>query len=184
MSKPKHRVYRHPFYFQIPGQKPLTFRAKVADAKRSATLRLTAEDVRNSIAQKGVGNTQTCSMAICAKRQEAAFSHPVTGYVDWTNTRAYVVSKLNSDGTPSECVVYRHYDNIARLNDTEGGQRKLLYDLITNGDRDITLVPVTAEPKGRGGKATGTGKKRKQRVIALRGANLRFAIAQLGGVPA
>ncbi len=176
----KFRPYKHPFRFQLGTGKVITFWAKVVDAKKPVTLRLTADDVRQSIALRGAGNTQTCSMAVCAKRQAKAFPHPVEGFIDWTYSRAYVVSKTRIDGTPSECVVYRHGDDVAHLNDAKNGQKRLLRSLLLNGDREITLTRMTNGTRGRAGKKTGTGKKRSESVIRLRGANLRFAVAQLG----
>ena len=155
--------------------------AKVRRATKPVTLTLTAADVRESIRLKGVGNTQCCSMAVCAKRQEAAFPHMVEGYIDWQYSRAYVVTKVR-DGLPVECVVYAHGDSIAHLNDSKGGQLKLLQRLETGGDERIRLYPparYTPRAKGRPeGKSTGV---RSSRPAAV-GAKLRFAVAQLGGV--
>lgn len=179
---------RHAFRFKIDveGQsKILTAMAKIRYARKSAKLTLTTEDVRRSIKLKGAGNTQTCPMAICAKRHASAFSHPVDGYIDWQYSRAYVVSKVSKEtGMPIECVPYEHSDDIAKLNDSKGGQEKLLRMLEAGGDRIIRLTPVKRrkpylKPRGEGRK-DGT---RSSRPVAL-GAKLRFAVAQLGGVPA
>lgn len=177
---------RHPFRFKITGddEKPrvITAWAKVVRGIKPVELVLRADDVRRSIQLGGIGNTQTCSMAVCAKRQADAFPHPVEGLIDWTYRVAYVVSKIGPSGLPVQCVAYSHDDNVAQLNDSKGGQRKLLRGLEEGGDRVIRLHPYRkqkARPVGRpfGGR-TGA---RSQKVIP-RGAALRFAVAQVGGV--
>lgn len=191
--KKKYMKYRHTFYFQTSGingkkyKHPISVR--VVAARVPVTLRLTAEDVSRSIKLGGRGNTQTCSMAVCALRQAPEFDHDVEGFIDWSGTRAYVVSKVNAKtGFPEECVVYRHHDDIADLNDTDGGQRRLLEDLNTNGDRDIKLYPITDRSSGPSGGSRKSLRKadtkpRKERVLFLKGASRRVAIAQLGFVP-
>lgn len=69
---------RHTFRFKIQGadgDKPAIVSAKatVRRATKPVTLTLTADDVRRSMQLGGVGNTQTCSMAVCAQRQAGAF---------------------------------------------------------------------------------------------------------------
>ena len=190
MTKPIRKPPKHAFRFKIDsgeGSKPriITARAEVRRARKSVDLVLTAEDVRRSMKLKGVGNTQTCSMAVCAKRQSSSFPHPVEGYIDWQYRRAFVVSKVSSQtGLPIECVVYDHNDKIAHLNDAKDGQKRLLADIEAHGDRVIRLnavKPRVNQPAGRrAGKPTGT---HSSRPVAM-GAKLRFAVAQLGGVPA
>ena len=177
--------HRHAFRFKVEKANGTTQEfecwADVIFANKSVTLSLKAEHVRESIRRKGVGNTQTCSMAVCASREEDRFPHPVEGYIDWQYSRAYVVSKLDKTGLPCECVAYRHYDEIARLNDSKGGQQKLLAQLEKYGDREIYLhsmvnemgVPRIHLPS----KNTGN---RKSRAHTLKGSKLRFAVAQLG----
>ena len=89
------RTQRHAFHFKLPGGKVLTAWAKARNAKKAVVLNLTAEDVQGSIELKGIGNTQTCSMAVCAKRQANAFPHAVDGYIDWLYRTAFVVSKID-----------------------------------------------------------------------------------------
>lgn len=185
-SKKKRRP-RHAFLFKIKvlGGKTQTITqwARVIDARRDVFLPLKAEHVRESIKLNGVGNTQTCSMAVCAAANAELFAHQVEGYIDWYYRRAFVVSRLGKNGMPSECYVYMHSDGIGRLNDTPGGQRKLLAELEdAGGERIIHLRPVkkTAARLGRPkGKRDGSRTK-----VQPRGAKLRFAVAELGGVPA
>lgn len=178
---------RHIFRFKIEANegekaKVLIAKATVTRARKAVDLILKAEDVRRSIKLKGVGNTQTCSMAVCAKRQSDAFPHPVEGYIDWQYARAFVVSKVSKQtGLPVACVVYRHGDDIAKLNDSKGGQEKLLAQLEAEGDRVIRLRPIVvraARPNRTTGKRTGSHSSRPAAV----GAKLRFAMAHLGGV--
>ena len=47
--------------------------------------------------------------------------------MDFNYTRLFVVSKLDEIGLPEECYVYEHNaGDIAKLNDSEDGQEKLL----------------------------------------------------------
>jgi hypothetical protein len=177
---------RHIFRFKIDGgsgrSRTVTAKAKVTRARKGVDLVLTADDVRQSIEMKGLGNTQTCSMAICAKRHASDFPHPVEGYIDWQYSTAYVVTKVNKDtALPSACVVYKHYDSIAKLNDSKGGQQELLKQLEADGDRLIRLHPVDRVRKQKPGRSA--GRKDGSRSSRPVGAKLRYAHAQLGGVP-
>lgn len=180
--------HRHAFRFKVgPKDEPkiVTFWAKVRQAKKDVYLKLRADDVRRSIKLGGVGTTDTCTMAVCTKRQPEEFSHPVEGYVDWFYTRAFVVSKCDKNGMPIECYEYMHNDSIAKLNDTRGGQKKLLAQLEANGDRVIHLLPVKNYDYRVGrSPPPGIGNGSRTRVISAKGAALRFAVAQLGGVAA
>lgn len=189
MSKAKGR-HRHCFRFRIIGidGKPQVIEAwaKVIRAKAGVKLDLAANHVSRSIKLKGVGNTQTCSMAVCSLSQKDRFPHPVMGFIDWQYTRAFVVSKVGKDGLPSECVEYTHNDDIAKLNDTKGGQKKLLAELEANGDRTIflratadpTKLPSYRKESRPRGQSDGS---RKPRIHTAKGGKLRFAVAQLGG---
>lgn len=185
MSKRKSGNHRHAFRFRIRGANGKTQEiiswAKVIFGTKRIQLDLKADDVRRSIQLRGVGNTQNCSMAVCALRQAEIFPHPVEGFIDWQYSRAYVVSKVKN-GLPIECVAYRHNDSIALLNDTAGGQKKLLSELVANGDRKIYLTPQQ-DSKGRKHPRPpfNSDGSRKSKVHAMRGGKLRFAVAQLGG---
>jgi hypothetical protein len=192
-TRKKTRRHKHCFRFRIIGVdgKPQVIEAwaKVIRARSPVTLDLMADHVKRSIKLKGVGNTQTCSMAVCSLAQKDRFPHPVMGFIDWQYSRAFVVTKVGRDGLPSECVEYSHSDDIAKLNDTRGGQQKLLAGLLANGDRKISLRPTIDQTKAPGyrknaepkGKPDGS---RTPRVHTARGGKLRFAIAQLGGFAA
>lgn len=183
----KRRTNRHPFKFKVKTnngvEQVLASWAKVVRATKTVELTLTAADVRRSISLGGIGNTQTCSMAVCAKREEQKFPHPVEGYIDWQYSRAYVVTKVSKEtGMPIACVVYMHNDDIAKLNDSKGGQQKLLKDLEENGDRVIRLKPVKKDHGRNPGRPRGRRDGSRSSRPAAMGAKLRFAMAQLGGV--
>lgn len=186
---------RHPFVFKIGEgvDKTITAWAKVIPGKKAIPIVLEADHVRNAMKLGGVGNTSTCTMAICARAHAHVFPHSVEGLIDWAYTRAWVATKLNKDGLPCECVVYEHSDSIkldnngrvsiAELNDSKGGQKKLLAYLEVNGPVTVWLKPKRVRSEvGRSGKGRiSTGKRRRAHLGV--GAKLRFAVALLGGVP-
>jgi len=185
-KQPKKRI-RHAFRFKVGATgKIFTHWARVIDGKRDVYLPLKAEHVQSSIDLKGAGNTQTCSMAVCALDNADCFPHKVEGYIDWFYSRAFVVSRLDKNGIPSECYVYEHSDGIGRLNDTPGGQRKLLAELVeAGGERIIHLRPLKKFIHHKPGKSVGRRDGSRTKVkVQPRGAKLRFAVAELGGLPA
>jgi len=122
-------------------------------------------------------------MAVCARREKTAFGHPVEGYIDWTYTRAWVVSQCDKNGMPSVCYVYEHSDGIGRLNDTLGGQKKLLAELeAEGGERIIHLRPAKRDTHGK--TKRGSARDGSRTRVQPRGAKQRFAVAQMGAVPA
>lgn len=178
---------RHKFEFEIEVNgktKKIYNWAEVIRATKPVTLILTADHVRRSIELKGVGNTMTCSMAICTNTHIDRFPHPVIGYIDWWYGRAYVASKLSKEnGLPSVCYVYEHRDGIGRMNDSLAGQKKLLAELIKNGPREIKLLPVSTGSHRSSGRSLGKpvgnrdGSRSSDR---FKGAKLRTAVATLG----
>lgn len=190
MSKKRHRKSpRHVFLYKLDDENETTIKgwARIRHPKRIVRLTLKAEHVRAAIENDGVGNTQLCSMAFCAKAHAKEFGHPFTGDLDWTYARAYAGSRRSKKtGLPDECFVYAHSDDIGKLNDTKGGQAKLLADLEQNGDRVITLrpYPLRRGDSRRGGTGkTRTGERTPKGTYLGVGAARRFAVAQLGGVP-
>lgn len=178
------RRLKHAFRFKVGASgKIMTHWARVIPGKRDIYLPLKAEHVRKSLELKGAGNTQTCSMAVCALANSDCFPHKVEGYIDWFYRRAYVVSRLDKNGIPSECYVYAHRDGIGQMNDTPGGQRKLLRELEeSGGERIIHMHPIKDDSRKR---SPATGRRDGSRTkVQPRGAKLRFAVAELGGVPA
>lgn len=189
MAATKRKSHKHAFRFQGGGGKEakiITCWAKVIRSTTGVYLALKAEHVRESIKRRGVGNTQTCSMAICAQSSQEAFPHSVEGFIDWFYSRAYVVSRCDKNGLPSECYLYEHSDGIAQLNDTKGGQKKLLEELEqAGGERIIHLRPAPRYKGGTAYRKTPAGRRDGSRTKVLaRGAKLRFAVAQMGGVAA
>jgi len=168
----------------MPNGKIATIWAHVIPAKSDVYLPLRADHVRKSIELGGVGNTQTCAMAVCAARESHCFPHPVEGTIDWFYSRAYVVSAVDKNGLPSKCYEYRHNDKVAQLNDTKGGQKRLLADLEANGgERVVHLLPVKLGAAHRASKANRSSSRDGSRTRTVaRGAALRFAVAEAGGV--
>jgi hypothetical protein len=112
-----------------------------------------------------------------------AFPHPVEGHVDFQYARAFVVTKLDKYGLPSECRAYEHYrGDIAKLNDARGGQKKLLNKLINDGPIDIRLMPYRKRSAiGRPGSGRRTTGARSR--IPATGAKLRYAVMKMGAYP-
>lgn len=186
-SRSKFAKVRHPFLYKVfradGTHKVKKAWAKVIHAKHAVDLVLTAEHVRKSIALKGVGDTSTCSVAVCTYNHADKFSHKIEGHVDWNYSRAFIVSKVDKFGLPCECVAYEHADEIAHLNDTPGGQQQLLRRIKRDGPITIRLKPIRIRSEegrpGRNRKSTGKRDPLKQ----LKGAKLRYAMAQLGAQP-
>lgn len=169
----------------------MVIKVPVKYADQGVDLLLDVPDVERSIELKGVGDTATCSMAVCVTRHAPVFDrHGVTGDVDWTYTRAAIVSKTDKEGMPSECVVYGHNSDIAKYQDNAAGQQRLLALLQQDGPMHIRLLPL------KGKKARAAKKRRKADGIVprrpkrpsepgkrLRGAKLRYATAMRGLSP-
>lgn len=188
MTKPKtKRRAKHYFRFQMENNgHTATFMAgaKVRTPSRAVTLTVTEADVLKSMKLKGVGNTQNCTMSVCCQRHENEFNHPVgANIIDWQYRTAYVVSKFNKDGLPSECYRYLHNSKIAHLNDTVGGQKKLLEMIREQGDITVVLSPRRRNDVNKKG---GSGKRDGSRSTSLSGATgakLRYATAYPGLTP-
>ena len=184
MRKKKFAAVRHAFLYkwEDPSGKLRQIKAwaKVRHPTRAVTLTVKPEHVERSMRLDGVGNTANCSMAVCAVDSASSFPHKVEGHIDWTYTRAFVVSKTNKDGLPTECYVYDHWDEIARLNDTQSGQQKLLKRLKEEGPRQITLTPKRVRSKkGRSGAHRPRTGTRSPELRGKRGGRLRYATAHL-----
>ena len=180
---------RHPFLYRMEsGSGKYTVHkawAVVKYATKEVPLVLNETHVLRSMQRNGVGNTSKCSMALCTYAHAKLFPHSVEGHVDWQYSRAFVVSKLNKLGLPCECYVYEHDDRgVAKLNDTLGGQQKLLDRIQKSGPITVVLKPFrprseTGRP-GRSRKSTG----KRDPIKTIKGARLRYATSQLGAVPA
>jgi hypothetical protein len=192
-SRSRTRRFKHPFRFKVEGidgkQSTLVSWAVAKNATKPIDLVLTAEHVRKSIRLKGIGNTQTCSMAVCAMDHRDLFPHDVDGFVDWTYRRAVIVTAVgNKTGMPIRCVVYEHNSKIAHLNDTKNGQEALLKMIEDEGPITVHLLPAKERPtSAQAAKARNErlAKKKQQSAPMNRtfgqGAKRRFAVASLGG---
>jgi hypothetical protein len=156
--------------------------ARVRPAKRAVDLVLEDKHVRKSIKLGGVGSTSSCAVAVCGSNHKDAFPHKVTGLIDISPTRAWVASKLDRFGLPAECVQYdHHHGDIVYLNDTHGGQEKLLAQIERDGPMTISLLPKRVRSKaGRSGKGrVKRGTRDADVLLGKRGGKRRYAFAQL-----
>jgi hypothetical protein len=190
---------KHPFLYDIfmpNGERRQKERmARVIKATTIVDIVLDKPHVLESMRLNGVGNTQTCSAAICTYAHAASFTeHEVVGITDFTPTRAFIGSKMFNDvPAPSLCYAYEHNDSgqhadgtitrhITRLNDSVGGQVKLLALIRAHGPLTIRFWPYRQRSKEKrsGRDRRGTGVRSFQR----RGARLRyFKAASAGALP-
>jgi len=179
---PKFSQVRHPFLYRLERPdgsfeiKPIMARVKLAT--KPVTITLTAEHVRKSLKLKGAGNTAKCAAAVCSYNHADSFPHPVEGHVDMQAARLFVATKHNALGLPTDCVVYEHNAGaVAKLNDTPGGQKKLLALIERDGPLLLELKPYRRRSKpGRPGKGRPvTGARAKPR-----GARHRYFVFQGG----
>lgn len=188
VRKSKVAKVRHAFLYElVNGSGKARKRKAWATVKyttKPVEMVLTAAHVRKSMRLDGAGNTSSCSVAVCTYNHEEAFGHPVEGHIDFQYSRAFVVSKTDKYGLPSECYVYEHNArNIAKLNDTPGGQQKLLDRIEKDGPITITLKPHRVRSEiGRPGKTRPTTGARDP-MKGLKGAKLRYAHYKLGAMP-
>jgi hypothetical protein len=186
MAKKKYAQVRHPFLYRVANpdgtHEIKRIFARVVRATRDVAMVIDEPHVLKSMELNGVGNTATCSAAICTYAHRDDFPHPVIGFTDWTYSRAFIVSKRNQFGLPIECYAYEHDDEIARMNDSKDGQRRLLALIRKNGPITIVLRAYRQRSDegrpGRGRKATGARSPEKRL-----GANRRYFTAQLGVLP-
>ena len=133
----------------------------------------------------GQGNTQKCAMAVCSKDHLKSFGHDFI-YVDWLDSKAFFVTETKN-GLPSKCIADSHHDNVAKLFDTTTGLKKLLAEIRANGPKVIKLHPPKAyknSSKQLAHRSSARDGTRAKTISAKKGANLRFARLQLGGVAA
>jgi hypothetical protein len=191
MRKPKSKVakVRHPFLYRLEnGDGTSKIRkawATVEYTTKPVEIVLTAAHVRKSMERQGAGNTSSCSVAICTYNHRSAFPHNVEGHIDFNYSRAFVVTRVDKNGLPSRCKVYEHNArNIAKLNDTPGGQQRLLDAIEKDGPITVTFKPHRVRSAigrpGAGRPTTGARNPMK----GLKGAKLRYAVYKLGSMPA
>jgi hypothetical protein len=138
---------------------------KVRLAVKPVVLELKAEDILASMKANGIANSLKCSMAMCCRREVDKFPHPYVGPIDWFKSTAFVVSKQNKNGIPTEAYRYKHRDDIAKYNDSKAGYQRLLKMVEAGGGSvPIKLLP---SPSRAGQQRTGvpmgktTGTRRK-----------------------
>jgi hypothetical protein len=191
MKKRKRKTaqVRHIFYTailnEVTGKEIIVpHPVKVRYATKEAVLKLEIDHVERSIKLDGVGDLVKCTMAICGHANAKAFSHSLaeSGWLDWTYSRVFVASKdSKKNSLPIECYCYEHNDDIAHLNDSPGGQQKLLERIRAEGPIYITLKPYRIRSKkGRSGKGRPKTGTRAPLKTYLKGAKLRRAMARIG----
>lgn len=168
----------YPFQFKLMDSRGklrvFTVRCRTRYATHYVDIVLTADHVRKSIKLKGVGNTQTCSMSICALDHADKFPHKVEGFIDWTYSRAAVAVTVDKKTQlPNKSVLYGHRSQIAYLNDSPEGQLKLLKILEEDGPITIRLTPIRVrdreELKKQATRATKRKLKKRNRSIKEEG---------------
>src|SRR5262245_19067216 len=114
---------RHTLKFFVPGlREPMVLKIPMSDATSEVELHREVIDLKNGIR----GTAVECMNAQCGLRLARAFSHPVF-LVEFTDTRAFVVDKLNRQGMPVHCVRYYHHEgDEQREFDKKGGKQKLV----------------------------------------------------------
>jgi hypothetical protein len=190
MKNPKSKIAkaRHAFLYRLEnGDGTSKIRkawATVEYTTNQVDIVLTAAHIRKSMKAKGAGTTSACAVAICSYDHKDAFPHPVEGHIDFNYTRAFVVTRVDKNGLPSRCKVYEHNArDIAKLNDTPGGQKRLLDKIMADGPITVTFKPHRVRSAiGRSGKGRlTTGARDAMR--GLKGAKLRYAVYKLGAQP-
>lgn len=188
-AKAKVAKVRHPFLYRMQnGDGTSKLRKAWATVKyttKPVDMVLTAAHIRKAIKAKGAGTTSCCAVAICSYNHSDVYPHNVEGHIDFNYTRAFVVSKVDKTGLPSECYVYEHdARDIAFLNDTPGGLKKLLAMIEKDGPITVKLKPHRVRSEiGRPGKARKATGVRDPMKKNLKGAKLRYAVYKLGAMP-
>lgn len=164
--------------------------------KGTRSIFLTAEHVKNAIAQGGVKNMSLCSGTQCASSKEtkevlrgvlpnSVLARSEFGmYADFQMARLFVVGKIDKLGLPSVSYGFAHNDpDVPRINDLgKEGQEILYRDLLKNGPREIQLSQVPLGNKGDRNPSTGK-KEPSGGGNGSKGAKRRFANVSLGLVP-
>lgn len=151
----KFRPYRHGFKFEFAPGHVITKYARVRPATSPVTITLTEAHVREALRLGGIGDLRNCAGAVCVRRNGDAFPHPVVGYTDFADSRAWVASKVRAH-FPTECVEYVHNDRVAKLFDTD--PKRLLKILQQAGPHTLSLQALSTtgrnkakeKPAGRG----------------------------------
>jgi hypothetical protein len=160
--------------------KVLKYWTKVKPARLPVDIALTKADVMKSLDVGGCGNTTCCAMAQSVKRQKNVFPHPYAGFVDWLYKTAYVVSRVDKNGIPIECVKYEHRDDIAPLFDKRN-ERELIKRIDEAGGKIVVHLQPARHRVGesnRGGNVKARGLR--TRAPGGQGANKRIATMMAG----
>jgi hypothetical protein len=154
-------INKHYFTIPMTGKKSVRIGVRVIDAKSPVALSRTMQDVLAGSA----GLAVTCANAMCALRLNGdAFPHPVY-MAEFTDNRAYIVSKLNKRGVPVQC--YRYAHNQGAFQKQFDTKRKPQLAKMSGVEHTFILTPPPQQrrPRGQGVSHGGTsgpnGKARK-----------------------
>ncbi len=122
MKKPNRR---HRMSFDIGGDELATLFVDVHKLPRKVNkiinIGLTEPHVDRSLAMQGQGDGNRCAGSVCVIDHKDSFSHPVH-YVEWTDSRLYVVHKKDKKNFPTACIPYTHTaGHLAQLFDDRTG---------------------------------------------------------------
>lgn len=179
-------IPKHVFKFKTDLGQVYKFPVIVSYPKTGTEITLKASHAKKSIQLGGVGNCQTCTVSCCVMDNPDAFPKKIGTVVDWTYSRVYIATRYNSNGAPTHAIAYRHNrGDIAKRNDTPGGQKSILCELEANGPQVIMLLPMRKRGNsgGYGGRGQKTGERTPPAVTGI-GAERRFAFAKAGGLAA
>lgn len=144
---------KHTLVVPIPGMpKPVRFKVPMSDAVKPVVLERREIDAFNG----KPGLAIECMNAQCANRLHKAFPHPVH-YTEFTDTRAYVVDKLDRDGHPAHLIRYYHHEGDEQKEfDRKGGKQRLIRSGKVN--KTFALLAPTASTKHLASIEPGIGK--------------------------
>jgi len=158
------RPNRHFFILKPARGRNIKVPTKVWRGKKRITLYLSKQHFDDSMKLRGMGDGQLCAGAFCVCDHAALFPHKVFPYVDFQDTRMWVVSRLR-DGMPSECYVYDHNSIIPKTFDSEKG-RDQLRAILERANVTINLYPVLPDTRGRRS-GPNKGPSRKKRTVHI-----------------
>jgi hypothetical protein len=140
--------------------KPAKARIPMSDAKTNVKLHRLPVDAYNGIP----GMAMECMNSQCGLREAEKFTEHRVFLMEFTDTRAFVVDRLNAQGMPAHCVRYYHHQmDEQREFDKPGGKQRLLAAGLV--EKDIHLLAPTKStrhipnpnprPRNENGRETG-----------------------------
>lgn len=142
MKKGRLLKQRHTLSLFLPGLKePVSFQLPMSDAVKPVTLERKEADAFNG----KPGYAVECMNAQCGLREMGKFPHPVH-LIEFTDSRCFVVDKVNKAGQPLHCVRYYHHDGDEQKEfDLPGGKQRLIKSGRVN--KPLVLLAPTSSTK-------------------------------------